>query len=83
MCIRFLWGTGHLGKNDVTWGQANSTGVPPDPKSKQSRVTNLSLNKHWIRQLCILTNNFVRGFLLLWIEPQTFMYQIFKLRPVC
>jgi hypothetical protein len=27
---------GYLGKNDITWGQANSTGMPPDQKSKQS-----------------------------------------------
>jgi len=27
---------GSLGKIDVTWGQANSTGMPPDKKSKQS-----------------------------------------------
>jgi hypothetical protein len=25
-----------MGKNDITWGQANSTGMPPDQKSKQS-----------------------------------------------
>ncbi len=23
-------------KNDITWGQANSTGMPPDQNSKQS-----------------------------------------------
>jgi hypothetical protein len=28
-------------------GQANSTGVPPDQISKQSRVIYLSLYKHW------------------------------------
>jgi hypothetical protein len=27
--------------------QANSTGVPPGLKSKQSRVTDQSLYKHW------------------------------------
>jgi hypothetical protein len=41
-----IWGTGQLGKNDVTWWQANITGLPPNQKSKQSRVTNLSLFKH-------------------------------------
>jgi hypothetical protein len=35
-----------LAKNDISWGQANSTGVPPIQKSKQSRVTVLSLYKH-------------------------------------
>jgi len=25
-----------LGKNDVTWGQANNTSMPPDQKSKPS-----------------------------------------------
>ncbi len=29
-------------------GQANSTGMPPDQKSKQSWVTNLSLYKLWM-----------------------------------
>jgi hypothetical protein len=38
-----------MGKNDVTWRQANSTGVPPDQKSKQSYpYTNIGLiNKLW------------------------------------
>ncbi len=31
-----IQGAGQLGKNDGTWGQANSTGVSPDQKSKQS-----------------------------------------------
>ncbi len=34
-----------MGKNDVILGQANSTGVPPDQKSTQNRVSNLSLFK--------------------------------------
>ncbi len=38
-----IQGAGQLGKNDINQGQANSTGEPPDPKSKQSGVTNLSL----------------------------------------
>ncbi len=29
-------GAGLPSQNDVTWGQANSTGVPPDQKSKQA-----------------------------------------------
>ncbi len=33
-------------KNDVTWGQANSTGMSPDQKNKQSWGANLSLYKH-------------------------------------
>jgi hypothetical protein len=41
-------GEGKLGKNDISWGQANSTGVPPDQMSRQSRITNLYLYKHWI-----------------------------------
>jgi hypothetical protein len=40
-------GAGYLGKNDLNWEQANSTGVPPNQKSTQSRATNLSLQKHW------------------------------------
>ncbi len=32
----FIQGAGWLGKNDVTWGQANSTSMPPDQKTKQS-----------------------------------------------
>ncbi len=38
-------GLARWAKNDVTQGKANSTGIAPDPISKQSRVTNLlSLN---------------------------------------
>jgi hypothetical protein len=34
-----------MGKNDITWSQANSTDVPPDPKCKQAEEpTYLSLN---------------------------------------
>ncbi len=29
-------GVGQVGKNGVTWGRANSTGMPPDQKSKES-----------------------------------------------
>ncbi len=38
-------GVGQLGKNDVTCGQAKNTGMPPNQKSLQSRVTYLSLYK--------------------------------------
>jgi hypothetical protein len=31
---------GWVDKNDVTWGKVDSTVVPPDQKSKQSKVTN-------------------------------------------
>ncbi len=31
-----IQGAGQLGKNDFTYGQANSTGMPPDQKCKQS-----------------------------------------------
>jgi len=31
-----LWGARKLGKNDVTRGQANSSGIPPHQKSKQN-----------------------------------------------
>jgi hypothetical protein len=34
-----------LGKNDITQGEANSTGKPPDQKSKQITVTNPFLFK--------------------------------------
>jgi hypothetical protein len=27
---------GYWGKYDITWGQANSTGIPPNQKYKQS-----------------------------------------------
>jgi len=37
-------------KNDITRGQANCTGMPPDRKSKQSLVTNQSLFKHWLQK---------------------------------
>jgi hypothetical protein len=30
-------GAGYLGKNDVTWGQANSTGMPPDTKVNKAK----------------------------------------------
>ncbi len=42
-------GAGYLFQNDITWGEANSTGVPPDQICKQSWVMNLSLSKHWFR----------------------------------
>ncbi len=37
-----------LSQNDVTWGQANRTDMPPDQICKQSWVTNLFLHKHWV-----------------------------------
>jgi hypothetical protein len=37
-----IQGAGWLGKNDINWKQVYGTGVPPDQKSKQSGVTNLS-----------------------------------------
>ncbi len=38
-------GAGKLGKNDVTWGQANSTGMPPNHKvNKAEEPTYLSMN---------------------------------------
>jgi hypothetical protein len=40
-----------LGKNDVTWGQAKSTAVPPDQKSKQSLGANLFSKNIAISQL--------------------------------
>ncbi len=39
------WGTVEVLKNDVTWGQANSTGMPPDLKvNKVYELTYLSIN---------------------------------------
>ncbi len=35
---------GKVDKNDVTWGQANSTVMPPNQNGKQSGEDNLSLN---------------------------------------
>jgi hypothetical protein len=29
-------GAGKLGRNNITWGQANKTGMPTNQKSKQS-----------------------------------------------
>jgi hypothetical protein len=31
-----IQGAGKLDQNDITWGQANSTSVPPDKKSKKA-----------------------------------------------
>jgi hypothetical protein len=31
-----IQGAGYVGQNDITWGQASSTGIPPDQKNKQS-----------------------------------------------
>jgi hypothetical protein len=42
-----IQGAGKLSKNDITRGQPNSTFVPSNQKSKQSRVTTLSHYKHW------------------------------------
>ncbi len=40
-----IQGTGKLGKNDVTWGQAKSTAVPPDQKvNKAQELTYLPTN---------------------------------------
>jgi hypothetical protein len=34
-----------VGKNDITWGQANSTGVPPNQKvNKAEELTYISTN---------------------------------------
>jgi hypothetical protein len=41
-----LRGSSLLGKKDITWWQANSTGVPPNQESKQSWGANLSFYKH-------------------------------------
>jgi hypothetical protein len=41
-----IQGAGLLGKNDVSWGQANSTDVPPDQISKQIGITNPPIYKH-------------------------------------
>jgi hypothetical protein len=41
-----IQGAGWLGKNDITWGQANSTCMPPNQSSEHSSVTNPSLYKH-------------------------------------
>jgi hypothetical protein len=32
-------GVGKLGQNDITWGEANSTGVPPDKKEKKADLS--------------------------------------------
>ncbi len=51
-----IQGAGKLGKHDVTWGQANSTFMPPNKKSKQSRATDLSFKKklgcRWMYGFC-------------------------------
>ncbi len=41
-----IQGSGELGKNYVISGQANSTDMLPDQKSKQSLGANLSLYKY-------------------------------------
>jgi hypothetical protein len=41
---------GKLGKIDIHWGQADSTNMPSNQKSKQSRVNKLSLQK-WVLSL--------------------------------
>ncbi len=57
-----------MGQNDVTWGQASSTGMPPNLKSNQSWVTNLSLYKH-----CLLRNlpifRTLQNCNVLWYKP--------------
>ncbi len=40
-----------MGKNDITWGRANSGVVPPDQKSQQKWGVKPSLYKHWFDQL--------------------------------
>ncbi len=43
-------GIGKLGQNDITWGEANSTGVPPDKKEKKAeKLTYVFTNKPRIR----------------------------------
>ncbi len=38
-------GAGHLGQNDITQGQASSTGMPPDQKvNKAEQLAYLSVN---------------------------------------
>jgi hypothetical protein len=45
------------GKIDVTWGQANSTGMPPDKKvNKAEELTCLSINIMEQRTLKIANN---------------------------
>jgi hypothetical protein len=40
-----IQGAGYLGKNDVIWGQANSTSITPEQKvNKAAKVTYLSVN---------------------------------------
>ncbi len=40
-----IQGADKVDKNDVTWGQANSTGMPPNPKvNKADKLTYLSTN---------------------------------------
>jgi hypothetical protein len=41
-----IQGADKLCKNKVTHGEANSTGMQPEQKSKQSWATNLALHKH-------------------------------------
>ncbi len=43
-----IQGADYLGKNDITQGQVNSTDMLPNKIVKQSRVTNLTLYKHWL-----------------------------------
>jgi hypothetical protein len=40
-----IQGAGYLGKNGITWDQANSTGMPPDRKvNKAEELTYISTN---------------------------------------
>ncbi len=60
-----IQGADELVQNNITFRQANHTGVPPSQKSKQSRLTNLSLYKHWntsvrIHNTFLVTNKWVQ-----------------------
>ncbi len=41
-----IQGVGKLGQNDITWGEANSTGVPPDKKEKKAEKLTYLFYKH-------------------------------------
>ncbi len=40
-------GASGMGKNDVMWDQANTAGLPPDPKINKAE----SLYKHWAESI--------------------------------
>jgi hypothetical protein len=60
-------GAGLLGQNDVTWGEANSSGVPPDQIRKQSRVMNLSLHKHWLHCISLSRSCLLIEIIICWL----------------